>query len=616
VLKRRKVEAHGDFILGLVSPKEYKEMAAELNGSRTNRVFEFFKVNAPERIGFAKHREAVERKAAALAAAEADAGETATSPRAAPKRAGKKNAPTATATAEGRTRKKRRGRPANSPPVAKRTRIVDVETSVVEDVIAVVPLRSAAPSVEADEETGGPLLVPLSPKEKDSDDDSEVRIMSSVGEAPRGHSPTAFGPDAPQDEGKSSSSSTSSSNSSSESTEQSASASATGVEKDDLVAAAEEDEEEEEEPDSSSYRVTPEEPKAAAVRLQVPAEAKLIGGKQIRFLGLTSGGHKRKFLEEAGSSFAIPHEEEYFGKLSSADLTTACGDLSLKAFVASRCLARRLEQERKDAKELSAAATTSLQNRVAELEGRLAAEQERNRQLLQVKENAAKTSKTALEALRLDMETLASTKEDLHAQLRDRDAKLAEAQKVTSQLSDMLEWYRAEHIRSAETLCSEVLELLGQCNLDAPPTAFPQCTVGAFYEWVSACFDLITMNTKIFRELGAVVGVHTLAYSVCSLIPTDRPSSEKTISKSDLWQLTKDNYEWPTDAELDVAQLPVLAKNFMNTFFAECGSHLTLDESVRWSAQVHRNIFYVSSNTPVSASTPDDVIMLSFVPCR
>jgi hypothetical protein len=33
VLKRRKVEAHGDFILGPVSPKEYKEMAAELNGS-------------------------------------------------------------------------------------------------------------------------------------------------------------------------------------------------------------------------------------------------------------------------------------------------------------------------------------------------------------------------------------------------------------------------------------------------------------------------------------------------------------------------------------------------------------------------------------------------------
>jgi hypothetical protein len=76
------VEDHGDFILGPVSPKEYKDTVAELNGSRTNRVFEFFKVIAPERLGFAKHREAAERKAAALTAAEKDAGETATSPHA------------------------------------------------------------------------------------------------------------------------------------------------------------------------------------------------------------------------------------------------------------------------------------------------------------------------------------------------------------------------------------------------------------------------------------------------------------------------------------------------------------------------------------------------------
>jgi hypothetical protein len=141
-----------------------------------------------------------------------------------------------------------------------------------------------------------------------------------------------------------------------------------------------------------------------------------------------------------------------------------------------------------------------------------------------------------------------------------------------------------------------------------------QCTVGAFYEWVSASFDLITMNTKIFGEVGAAVGVRTLAYSVCSLIPADRPSSEKTVSKSDLRRLTKDDYGWPTDAELDVAQLPVLAKNltknFMNTFFAERGSRLTLDESVRLSAQVHRNNFYFCSNTPLLVPTRDDAIML------
>jgi hypothetical protein len=271
------VEAQGDFILGPVSSKEYKDTVAELNGSRTNRVFEFFKVNAPERVGFAKHREAAERKAAALAAAEADAGETATSPRAAPKKAGKRGtAAAATATTEGRARKKRGGRLADPSP--KRTRVVDVKTGLIEDVIAAVPLRSAAPSAGAGGEASGPLLVPLSPKEKDSDDDSDVHIVSSVGDAPRGHSPTAFGPDTPQDEGKSSSTSTSSSSSSSEGTEQSSSPSATVTKKDDFVAAVEEDEEEE--PNSSSYWVTPEEPRAAVVRLQVPAEAKLIGGKK------------------------------------------------------------------------------------------------------------------------------------------------------------------------------------------------------------------------------------------------------------------------------------------------------------------------------------------------
>jgi hypothetical protein len=560
VLKKRKVEAHGDFILGPVSPKEYNDTVAELNGSRTNRVFEFFKINPPERVGFAKHHEAAERKATALAAAEAYAGETATLPRAAPKKTSKRGAPAvATATAEGRARKKRGGRPADSPPSPKRTRVVNVETGLVEDVIAVVPLHSATPSAGAGREAGGPLLVPLSPKEKDSDDDSDIRIMSFVGDAPRGPSPVAFGPEARQDEGKSSSTSTSSSSSSSDGTEQSASPSATATKKDDFVAAAEEDEEEE--PDSSSYRVTPEEPRAAAVRLQVPAEAKLIGGKKICFLGLTSGGHERQFLEEAGASFTIPHEKEYFGKLSAVELTTACRDLSLKAFVASRCLARRLEQESREVKELSAAANTSLQNCVAELEGRLAAEQERTRRLQQEKEDAAKSSEATLETLRLDVEALSSAKEDLHAQLVDKEAKLAEAQKEVSELSGMLERYRADHIWSAEALRTDILELLGQCNLGAPPIPFPQCTVEAFYEWVNAFFDLVAMNTKIFGELGATVGVRTLAYSVCSLVPADRSSSEKTISKSDLRRLTKDNFEWPTDADLDVAQLPVLAKN-------------------------------------------------------
>jgi hypothetical protein len=84
---------------------------AEMNGSQTIRVFEFFKVTAPERVGFAKHREAVERKAVTLAATGTDTVETATSPRASTtpsKKTTKRTAPTAAATAaaEGKTRKK------------------------------------------------------------------------------------------------------------------------------------------------------------------------------------------------------------------------------------------------------------------------------------------------------------------------------------------------------------------------------------------------------------------------------------------------------------------------------------------------------------------------------
>jgi septal ring factor EnvC (AmiA/AmiB activator) len=88
---------------------------------------------------------------------------------------------------------------------------------------------------------------------------------------------------------------------------------------------------------------------------------------------------------------------------------------------------------------------------VAELEGRLAAEQERTRRLQQEKKEAAKSSETALKTLRQEVEVLGIAKEDMHAQLVDREAKLAEAQKEASELSGTLEQYRADHIRSAET---------------------------------------------------------------------------------------------------------------------------------------------------------------------
>jgi hypothetical protein len=94
-----------------------------------------------------------------------------------------------------------------------------------------------------------------------------------------------------------------------------------------------------------------------------------------------SGRHEHKFLEEAGFNFAIPHEEEYFSSFSSEALATACRDLVLKGFVASRYLARKLQREQQDAKDSTVEATTSLQTQVTELEKLLATEQDRSKRL-------------------------------------------------------------------------------------------------------------------------------------------------------------------------------------------------------------------------------------------
>jgi hypothetical protein len=60
------------------------------------------------------------------------------------------------------------------------------------------------------------------------------------------------------------------------------------------------------------------------------------------------------------------------------------------------------------------------------------------------------------------MESLSSAKEDLHAQLADKEAKLTEAQKEAGELSETLERYRIDHIRSAEALRNDILQLLEQ----------------------------------------------------------------------------------------------------------------------------------------------------------
>lgn len=62
--------------------------------------------------------------------------------------------------------------------------------------------------------------------------------------------------------------------------------------------------------ESSGYRVMCQDPSEAAKCLGFPETSRVIGGKVVGGLKFRSGGHERKFLEEAGQSFYFPLMEE------------------------------------------------------------------------------------------------------------------------------------------------------------------------------------------------------------------------------------------------------------------------------------------------------------------
>ncbi|RLN41122.1 hypothetical protein C2845_PM01G44620 [Panicum miliaceum] len=56
------VERHAGYILGAEAPNEYRSVLRMLGGTRVNRVFQFFHLEAPARAASLKHHEAEERK--------------------------------------------------------------------------------------------------------------------------------------------------------------------------------------------------------------------------------------------------------------------------------------------------------------------------------------------------------------------------------------------------------------------------------------------------------------------------------------------------------------------------------------------------------------------------
>jgi len=114
--------------------------------------------------------------------------------------------------------------------------------------------------------------------------------------------------------------------------------------------------------ESSSYHVSTSNPDEVAATLGMP-EAKLIGGNIVGSLRFSSSDRERRFLSEAGSSFGFPLMERCLVASGVAQILQDVEDLSLKAFVASRCASCQLRIDNERASRLA-----GVKERVAALE--------------------------------------------------------------------------------------------------------------------------------------------------------------------------------------------------------------------------------------------------------
>ena len=88
--------------------------------------------------------------------------------------------------------------------------------------------------------------------------------------------------------------------------------------------------------ESSGYHVSTSDPVEVATSLWMP-EAKLIRDNIVGSLRFSSSDRERRFLAEAGSSFGFPLMEKRLMSTGVSQILQDVEDLSLKAFVASRC---------------------------------------------------------------------------------------------------------------------------------------------------------------------------------------------------------------------------------------------------------------------------------------
>ncbi|CAN6372771.1 unnamed protein product [Urochloa humidicola] len=331
-------EEQVNFMIGKESPPEFKENKKMLGLKRSNRVFEFFGIEASLRKATAKSLAKVEKDLATMRAKISSVRipnvlKPSDSGKAMVAGVSEVKFPVPSAATKRLESHKRK---TCSEGASKKTKILDPKDVIkqmfggdVNDLTEAGEQSLHAPEQEAASQEAGAgtsgvaaplkaadasevdIAVVYSPLAAKSDEEwGEVRAEESAKVVPAEDTPTA--PSSPQK-----SSSSGSSGSSTSSSDDSL-VSTSPLTSRPLLAAVDEDEDADANIDktenSCSYFVSTEDPRKVADRLGASSKAKLIGGQVIGKENFRSGGHELKFLSEAGRSFCLPLIEDQLCK--------------------------------------------------------------------------------------------------------------------------------------------------------------------------------------------------------------------------------------------------------------------------------------------------------------
>jgi len=309
--------------------------------------------------------------------------------------------------------------------------------------------------------------------------------------------------------------------------------------------------------ESSSYHVSTSNHVEVAAALGMP-EAKLIGGNIIGSLRFSSSDRERRFLAKAGSSFGFPLMEKCLMASGVSQMLQDVEDLSLKAFVASRCASRQLKIDNERASQLA-----GVEERVASLEK----EKTTLEDALVAARAEVKSHAKAVEAARRDALAAEEAKENAEKAKAEAEKARRVSEDQHAHGKDVVQRWRTAISSFTDLVQADVNGLLAKFAIEPPEISQEEnVEVAELFRWIRASLAMARSGADFKCELSATVVACTLSAAVCRLLPAESCSSSTGIVKAQLRLIRDSCFEWPSLDSLRPEVLPVLPKNIAKNF--------------------------------------------------